>query len=171
MRFQALMRRFGGLIGSLAFLFLTGCFYHFAGGGLPPHIHTMAIGAFDNQTASPEIPKELYDHMHRELQRRLGVRDAPTDRADAVVKGIIRSYDADVPIGFSATTAPATRARRHLQITIEIEIVDQSNGHVLYTNKSLRQEADYDERAEANGREQAITKMVQQIVDGVQSNW
>jgi hypothetical protein len=42
---------------------------------------------------------------------------------------------------------------------------------VLYTNKSLRQEADYDERAEANGREQAITKMVQQIVDGVQSNW
>lgn len=171
MRFPGLIRRFGGLIASAALVLLSGCFYHFAGGGLPPHIHTMAIGAFDNQTASPDIPKELYDHMHRELQRRLGVRDAPTDRADAVVRGTIQSYDADVPIGFSASTAQAASARRHLQITIEIEIVDQSNGHVLYTNKALRQEADYDERAEATGRQQAITKMVQQIVEGVQSNW
>jgi hypothetical protein len=88
-----------------------------------------------------------------------------------VVRGTIQSYDADVPIGFSASTAQAASARRHLQITIEIEIVDQSNGHVLYSSKALRQEADYDERAEATGREQAITKMVQQIVEGVQSNW
>ena len=165
------MRRFGGLIGSAALVLSTGCFYHFAGGGLPPHIHTIAIGAFDNQTASPEIPKELYDQMHRELQRRLGVRDAPTDRADAVVRGVIQSYDADVPVGFSATSAQAASARRHLEITIEIEIVDQSNGRVLYTNKALRQGADYDERGEANGRQEAITKMVQQIVEGVQSNW
>lgn len=171
MRFQALMRRFGGLIVSAALVLSTGCFYHFAGGGLPPHIHTIAIGAFDNQTASPEIPKELYDQMHRELQRRLGVRDAPTDRADAVVRGVIQSYDADVPVGFSATSAQAASARRHLEITIEIEIVDQSNGRVLYTNKALRQGADYDERGEANGRQEAITKMVQQIVEGVQSNW
>lgn len=165
------MRRFGGLIVSAAVVLSTGCFYHFAGGGLPPHIHTIAIGAFDNQTASPEIPKELYDQMHRELQRRLGVRDAPTDRADAVVRGVIQSYDADVPVGFSATSAQAASARRHLEITIEIEIVDQSNGRVLYTNKALRQGADYDERGEANGRQEAITKMVQQIVEGVQSNW
>ncbi len=165
------MRRFGGLIVSAALVLSTGCFYHFAGGGLPPHIHTIAIGAFDNQTASPEIPKELYDQMHRELQRRLGVRDAPTDRADAVVRGVIQSYDADVPVGFSATSAQAASARRHLEITIEIEIVDQSNGRVLYTNKALRQGADYDERGEANGRQEAITKMVQQIVEGVQSNW
>ncbi|MGE5730699.1 MAG: LPS assembly lipoprotein LptE [Gemmatimonas sp.] len=165
------MRRFGGLIVSAALVLSTGCFYHFAGGGLPPHIHTIAIGAFDNQTASPEIPKELYDQMHRELQRRLGVRDAPTDRADAVVHGVIQTYDADVPVGFSATSAQAASARRHLEITIEIEIVDQSNGRVLYTNKALRQGADYDERGEANGRQEAITKMVQQIVEGVQSNW
>ncbi|HMA24422.1 MAG TPA: LPS assembly lipoprotein LptE [Gemmatimonadaceae bacterium] len=159
------------MIVSAAVVLSTGCFYHFAGGGLPPHIHTIAIGAFDNQTASPEIPKELYDQMHRELQRRLGVRDAPTDRADAVVRGVIQSYDADVPVGFSATSAQAASARRHLEITIEIEIVDQSNGRVLYTNKALRQGADYDERGEANGRQEAITKMVQQIVEGVQSNW
>lgn len=165
------MRRFGGLIVSLSVLLLTGCFYSFAGGGLPPNIHTMAIGTFDNQTASPDLPKELYDAMHRELQKRLGVRDAPSDRADALVKGSIQSYESDVPIGFSANPQQAVSARRRLQITVDIEIVDQSNGRSLYTNKALREEADYDERAEADGRAKAIAKLVQQIIDGVQSNW
>ena len=165
------MRRFGVFLGSLALVLVTGCIYSFAGGGLPPHIRTMAIGTFDNQTPSPDIPKELYDEMHKELQRRLGVRDAPADRADALVRGTIAAYDADVPVGFSANPNQAVTARRRLQITIEIEIVDQSNGHVLYTNKALRQEADYAERAEQDGRHQAIQKIVQQIVEGVQSNW
>ena len=165
------MRRYGGLIASLSVLLLTGCFYSFAGGGLPPNIHTMSIGTFDNQTASPDLPKELYDTMHRELQKRLGVRDAPSDRADALVKGTISTYEADVPVGFSANPQQAVSAIRRLQITIDIEIVDQSNGRALYSQKALRQEADYDERAEADGRKQAIDKLVEQIITGVQSNW
>ncbi len=42
---------------------------------------------------------------------------------------------------------------------------------MLFTKTSLRGEADYNERAEPEGRRQAIEKLVQQIVDGVQSNW
>jgi hypothetical protein len=49
----------------------------------------MAIAPFDNQTPSPDIPKELYDQMHEELQKRLGVRDAPRERADALAHGTI----------------------------------------------------------------------------------
>jgi hypothetical protein len=150
---------------------MTGCLYGFAGGGLPPNIRTVALTTFDNQTPAPEIPKELYDQMHRELQRRLGVRDAPADKADAVIRGVIASYDADVPVSFSANPQQAVSARRRLQLTIEIEIVDQATGKVLYSNKALRQEADYAERAEQEGRTQAIQKIVNEIVTGVQSNW
>jgi len=165
------MRRFGVLIASLGLLSLTGCFYSFAGGGLPPHIHTMAIVTFDNQTPSPDLPKELYDQMRTELQKRLGVRDAPQDRADALVHGTISSFDADVPVGFSANPQQAVSARRRLQITVDVEILDQSNGKALFSNKTLREEADYAERAEAEGRKQAIEKIVQKIVEGVQQNW
>jgi hypothetical protein len=165
------MRRFGVLIASLALCTLSGCLYSFAGGGLPSHIHTMAIVTFDNQTPAPEIPKELYDQMRKELLRRLGARDAPQERADALVHGVIASYDADVPVSFSANPQQAVTARRRLQLTIEIEILDQSNGRVLYANKALRAEADYAERAEQEGRAQAIGKIVQTIVEGVQSNW
>jgi hypothetical protein len=165
------MRRFGGLTVSVASLLLTGCLYHFAGGGLPPNIHTVALSTFDNQTPTPEIPKELYDEMHRELERRLGVRDAPADKADAIVRGVISSYDADVPISFSANPQQAVSARRRLQLTIEVEIVDQVSGKVLFSNKALRQEADYNERGEQEGRHQAIQKIVNEIVAGVQSQW
>jgi outer membrane lipopolysaccharide assembly protein LptE/RlpB len=165
------MRRLGVLILSCAALLTTGCFYGFAGGGLPPHIHSLALSTFDNQSASPDVPKELFDELHLQLQRRLGVRDAPTDRADAAVKGTITSYDADIPVGFSANPQQALTAQRHLQITVSVEIIDQSNGKVLYSNKALRQEADYAERAEADGRRKAIQKIVQTVIEGVQSNW
>ncbi|HEX3867038.1 MAG TPA: LptE family protein [Gemmatimonadaceae bacterium] len=150
---------------------VTGCLYSFAGGGLPPNIHTMAIATFDNQTASPDLPKDLYDEMRKELQKRLGVRDAPQDRADALVHGTIQSYEADVPVSFSANPQQAVTAQRRLQVTVDVEILDQSNGHVLFQGKGLREEADYAERAEAEGRAKAVAKIVDKIVEGVQSNW
>ena len=165
------MRRFGGLIASSALLLLGGCLYSFAGGGLPPHIRTMAISTFDNQTPSPDVPKELYDQMNRELRRRLGVRDAPSDRADALVHGAIVSYDADVPVSFSSNPNQAVSAHRRLQLTVDVEIVDQSNGRTLFASKALREEAEYPERGEADGRKAAIQKIVEKIVEGVQSNW
>lgn len=166
-----MIRRFGACLASLLILSTSGCAYSFAGGGLPPNIATMAIAPFDNQTPSPDIPKELYDQMHQELQKRLGVRDAPRERADALAHGTIVSYDADIPVSFSSDPNQALTARRRLQITIEVEIVDQSNGHVLFQNKAMREEADYAERAEAEGRRQAINKLIQKIIEGVQSNW
>jgi hypothetical protein len=165
------MRRFGVLIGSLALLSANGCLYHFAGGGLPPNIRTMSIATFDNQTASPDLPKELYDEMRVKLQSKLGVRDAPRERADAWAHGTITAYESDVPVGFSADPRQSITAQRRLQVTIDVEIVDQSNQHVLWQGKSLRGEADYAERAEPEGRRRAIEKLVQRIIEGVQSNW
>src|SRR5689334_12393712 len=171
MRDRVSMRRLGGLCLSCALLLLGGCLYSFAGGGLPPNVRTMAISTFDNQTPSPDVPKELYDQMNRELRRRLGVRDAPSDRADAIVRGAIVSYDADVPVSFSSNPNQAVSAHRRLQVTIDVEIVDQSNGRTLFSNKALREEAEYPERGEAEGRKTAIEKLVNKIVEGVQSNW
>lgn len=166
-----MIRRSGVLLGSLSIVFLSSCAYSFAGGGLPPNIRTMAIATFDNQTPSPELPKELYDQMHAELQKRLGVRDASRERADALAHGTIVSYDADIPVSFSADPTQALTATRRLQITVDVEIIDQSNGHVLYQNKALREESDYAERAESEGRKKAIEKLVQKIIEGVQANW
>jgi hypothetical protein len=145
--------------------------YGFAGGGLPANIRTMAVLPFDNQTTSPEVQRELLDTMRKELQRRLGVRDASENRADAVVRGVITAYDVDVPVAVSANPSQAVSARRRLQLTIDVEIVEQASGHVLFQRKGMRGEGDYDERAEAAGRQKAVEKIVNDIVEGAQSQW
>jgi hypothetical protein len=169
------MLRFGArssvLIALAVLLAACGIRYGFAGGGLPANIRTMAVLPFDNQTTSPEVQRDLLDAMRRELQRRLGVRDASESRADAVVRGVISGYDVDVPVAVSANPSQAVSARRRLQLTVDVEIVEQASGHVLFQRKGMRGEGDYDERAEPVGRQKAIEKIVNDIVEGAQSQW
>ena len=153
-------------------LFLTGCLYHFAGGGLPPHIKTVAVLPFDNETPQPTLQRELYDLMRRDVENRLGLREAAEGKADAIVRGKILRYDPDIPAAYSADrTSQATTTERKLQITMDVEIVDQTTGRTLWTRRGLLEEGTYAERAEADGRHQALLKAVNDIIAGAQSQW
>jgi hypothetical protein len=165
------MRRFGALSLALLLGSASGCIYGFAGGGLPSHIRTVAVLPFNNETPVPELQREVFEQMRHDMQRRLGLRDASEARADAIVRGSILRYEADVPVGFSADPNQATTAQRKLQITVDVEIVDQSTGRTLWQRKGLTADADYPERGELTGRRQAIEKLVNDVIDGAQSQW
>lgn len=161
-------------VRNILILLLAGCRfspYGFAGGGLPPNIKTVAVLAFDNETPVSDLPRDLTERLRDELESRLGLRGAPENRANAVVKGTILRYDPDIPIGFSADPDRATSARRKLQITVDISIIDQASGKPLLERRGLVAEGDYAESAELAGRRQAIGKLVDEIVRGVQSQW
>jgi len=163
-----LIRRSG--LASLV-LTLTGCIYGFAGGGLPSHVETVAIIPFENLTANPEIQRELVESLRGGLRERLGLRDAAEARANAIVRGTIQRYETDIPVGYSATNKEQTSARRQLSIVIDIEMVDQVSGKTLWQKKGLMAEGQYDERGEAEGRKQAIDRIVNDIIQGAQSQW
>ena len=167
------IRRSGASSVLLLLLVASGCItkYGFAGGGLPSHVRTMAIQPFDNETPNPEVQNELLDIMRKELQRRLGVRDAPESRSDALVKGVIRSYDADVPIAYSANATQSLTARRLLRITLDIQIVDQTTNKMIWEKRGLSAEGEYAERDEVGGRSLALKRIVNEIVEGAQSQW
>jgi hypothetical protein len=160
-------------LASLALVVVTACIpYGFAGGGLPQHVRTIAVLPFDNETSTPELQRQLQEVMRRELRNRLGVREASEAKADAVVRGTITRYDVDVPIAFS--TDPNVRpiaTRRKLQILVDVEIVDQTDGKTLWQRKGLSADGDYDEGAEQTGRRQALDKLVNDVVQGAQSQW
>jgi hypothetical protein len=161
------IRRFG-VVSVVA---LAGCLYKFSGGGLPSHIRTVAVLPFENQTAAAELTLELSDALRRAMRSRLGLRDASEARATAVVRGTITKYEPDVPVAFSADPNQATTARRRLQISVDVEIVDQTNGKTLWTRKGLSAEGEYAERAETEGRKQALERIVNDVIDGAQSQW
>jgi lipopolysaccharide assembly LptE-like protein len=142
--------------------------YGFNGGGLPPNIHTMAILPFENHTPSPDVQQELLAQMRTELRKRLGVRDATEDHADAIVRGVIVDYQPDVPVAFSAQS---TTARRRLQITIDVEIYDVGKGKPIFSRKGMRAEGEYAERADQEGRRLAIERLVNDVIEGAQSQW
>jgi len=169
-RLTRLSGRFLSLCLSLG-LAACGVRYGFSEGAFPSHVRTMAVLPFDNETSSPDLQNELLDVMRRQMQQRLGVRDAPQERADALVRGRIVSYDVDVPVAFSADPRQSVSARRRLQLTIDVEILDQTTGKVLWQQRGLRAEGEYAERAEPEGRKQAIEKLVNDIIEGAQSQW
>jgi hypothetical protein len=162
------MRRSGFVSVALA---LTGCFYGFSGGGLPSHVHSVAIIPFENRTPSPELQRELTESLRKELHDRLGLRDATEARANAVVRGTIQRYEVDIPVGYSANNKQVTSAKRQLQITVDVEVLDQVNGKTLFQRKGMTAEGQYEERGEADGRKQAIDRIIHDIIQGAQSQW
>jgi Lipopolysaccharide-assembly len=164
------MLRFG--VYSLALVALTACIpYGFTGGGLPSHIRTVAILPFDNQTAAPELPRELTEAIRTGLHDRLGLRDASEAKANAIVRGTIQRYEVDIPIGYNAANKQVTTAARELQLVVDIELVDQTTGKALWQRKGLLAEGQYQERGESEGRKKAIATIVQNMIDGAQSQW
>ena len=164
------MRRFG-LISLTLLTGASACWYGFAGGGLPRHVKTIAVLPFENETATPELSREVVEALRGELERRLGLRSASESRADAVVRGTILRYDSDVPVGFSADPTQATTARRKLQLAVRVEIVDQTTGRTLWEQRNLTVEGEYAERAELDGRRRALEKLVTSVIEGAQSQW
>ena len=145
--------------------------YGFAGGGLPPNIKTVAVLPFENQTSLATLQRELYDPMRREVEGRLGLREASEKRADAIVRGRIVSYEPDIPVAYSSDPSRANTAQRKVQITIDVEIVDQATGKMLWSQKGLMRDATYNEGSEADGRDDAIEKIVNDVIAGAQSQW
>ena len=150
---------------------MSGCVYGFAGGGLPPSVRSIAVIPFENQTSSAELQQEFMTRLRRELRSRLGVREAGEAQASAIVRGSITRYEPDIPIAFSADRTQSVAARRRLILTVDIEIYDQGAGRVLWMRKGMTAEGEYAERAEAEGRRQAIEKLVNDVIEGAQSQW
>ncbi len=153
-------------------LLCTGCLYGFSGGGgLPKNLRSAAIQPFDNQTAVPELQREVLDQLRKGLRDRLNLRDAIEAKADVLVRGAIVRYDVDLPAGVSADPRQTNSTRRRLQIVIDVEIVDQTTGRTLLKRAGLSQEGQYPEGGEVSGRRNAIETLVAQLIEGMQSQW
>ena len=157
---------------------LAGCWYGFAGGGLPSDIKTVAVMPFDNLTTEPALTQEVNLAVQTAMQGRLGLRAAGESTADAVVRGSITRYEPDLPVAYTsggvtneAGNSNVTVTQRALQMTLSIEILDQRTGKSLWQRKGLIVEANYDAGQESVGRERALEKLVTDIVDGAQSQW
>ncbi len=157
---------------ALLLMLLSGCIYGFSGGGgLPRNLRSVAVQPFDNLTASSDIQRELLDETRKGMRDRLNLREATEQKADVVVRGTIVRYEVDLPIGVSADPRQTTSTRRRLQLDVDIEIVDQTTGRMLFEKKNMSADGQYPEGGEAAGRKQAVEKFIALVIEGMQSQW
>ncbi len=150
---------------------MSGCYGFSGGGGLPKGLKTVAIQPFDNQTAVPELQREVFEQLRGAMRDRLNLREAPEARADVVVRGTLAKYEVDLPAGVSADGRQTTSTRRRLLIVLDVEIVDQTTGRTLFKKAGLQREGQYAEGGEVTGRKNAIESLVTDLIEGVQSQW
>ena len=160
----------GAVVASAACLWLAGCLYGFAGGTLP-NVKTVAILPFDNDTPEPRLTAEVSEAVRQALEGRLGLRLATEATADAIVKGRVVRYDPDVPQSVQPGLGQVVVTKRKVQIIVDVEILNQREGTTVWKRQGLSVDGDYDPPAEQDGRKAALAKLVQQIVDGAQSQW
>ncbi|MFN2571539.1 MAG: LPS assembly lipoprotein LptE [Gemmatimonadales bacterium] len=159
----------GAAVVSASTAVLAGCLYGFAGGTLP-NVKTVAILPFENDTAEPTLTQEVSEAVRQALEGRLGLRVATEATADAIVRGRVLRYDPDLPISVQAGQGQATVTRRKVQLTVNVEILNQREGTTVWKGQVLA-DGEYTPGQEADGRRLALQKLVTSIVDGAQSQW
>jgi hypothetical protein len=164
------------LAGALAVL---GCNYGFhGGGGFPSHIRTIYVEPLTNETPQFELEQQLFSALLERLPRAFGARPASRELADAVVRGKITRYE-DTAQNYRAgsETGGGTGVEvvgREVQIGLSIEIIDVQRNEIIWESASLVGRGAYQYgsgQGELEGRTKAVEHLVQQIIDGAQSQW
>lgn len=163
------------LIATILLGLLGGCTYGLrGGGGFPSEIRTVFVDRFENQTVQYDLESQVYLRLFDELPRRLGVQPAGFENADAVIRGRITRYD-DAARNYRPGDAGAHTEilQRQVQITLSIEVVDVHKNLIIWESSGVTGSGEYDSSSEtdAAGQTRAIDDLVQQILDGVQSQW
>jgi hypothetical protein len=131
---------------ALSALVTAGCGYGLAGRGatLPPHVRTIAVGPFTNQTTVPELDRILADAVQKELASRGKWKVVPAGGGadvDAVVSGSIGSL---VPAP-KALNESRQVSRVEITVTASVEFKDlRDNGKVLWSSPSHISRDEYD---------------------------
>jgi len=158
----------------LVLVALAGCNYGFrGGGGLPEHIRTIYIAPFENQTDKPELDPQINRALNERLPRALGLRPAGEQNADLVVTGRIVRYD-DVASNYRAGQQSAIDVeQQQVSISLSIQMLDVKDNLIRFESTSLVGRGEYRPNTQSDevARTTAIQQIVQQIVDGAQSQW
>ena len=155
-------------------LALSACIYGFEGGGFPPHIRTIYIEPFENETAQFDIEQELFTRLIDELPAQLGLQPAGRENADAILTGEIRRYQ-DVAQSFGAGDPRASSGTltHEVQIGISAQLVDVRDNVIRWDASSLVGRGTYNPGSENDdaAQQKAIDSIIEQIIDGAQSQW
>lgn len=157
------------LVG-IIFVSFFRCGFYSLKGSLPPHLKTVAVPLFENQTAEFGIAETLTDAVTDEFVKDGSLKIADRSSADVLIEGVITGVS-DRPGAFSQDE---TVQDINVYISVSVKVTDQVNRTPMW-NERITQFGAYDPSAGPDGRsqayEEAFEKISQEILNKTVSNW
>jgi outer membrane lipopolysaccharide assembly protein LptE/RlpB len=149
-----------------------GCIYSFKGGSVPPHLKTISIPLFDDQSGSgePGLRENFTNKLIESFRQDNSLQLADRAHADAVLEGIIQSV-VSTPL---VVTTGETLSKQRLTITVKVTYQDVKIKKTVY-DKQFSEYGDYDVSGGPAQRQAAITtaldKLTEEILNDTVSGW
>jgi hypothetical protein len=156
-----------------AFLTVFGCgIYSFSGSGLPSHIKTVAVPVFENRTAEYGIKENLTAELIDALIRDGRLRVVGKETADSVIEGAIVDYKEQ-----AYTFDRSENVQEYIvRIYVTVSYQDMKNRKAIWEEERMEGWGTYDVQGdpvedEDIGRERAVAKLVEDIVNKSLAGW
>lgn len=146
--------------------------YSFSGGGLPSRIKTVAVPLFGNQTTEYGIREKLTDEVIDRLVTDGRLKVVGKEGADSVIKGIVVDY-----MNLAYTYDKSENVQEYIvRIYVDVSYEDVKSRKVLWEQERMEGWGTYDIQTdppedEEMGRERAIAKLAEDIVNKTVAGW
>lgn len=151
---------------------ICGCgVYTFSGSTLPSYLKTVDIPLFINQSLQPGVAEKLTDDLSKEILSSNLLKPV-SQNSDATIFGKVLSYN-NHPYTYG------TQSRRNVNvstyavtISVEIDFYDNKKDKSLYKGR-IQEDGIYDfnNQNEQNGKEIAIKKIIEKIMQNSVQSW
>jgi len=123
------------LLGGL----FSACGYRFTGGGsLPSGITSVSVEMFQNRTGETGVEAVITNDVIYEFGRHEQVVVTGSDKADAILTGVIRSISERT----ISHTGEYTSKERRVKVNVDLKLTDRS-GRVIWSRKSVSEDEAY----------------------------
>jgi hypothetical protein len=146
--------------------------YSFSGGGLPSRIKTVAVPLFGNQTTEYGIKEALTDEIIDRLVTQGRLKIVGEGQADSVIKGVIVDYKEQ-----AYTYDKWEQVQEYIvRIYVDVSYEDTEKRKVIWEQKGMEGWGTYDVQVdppedEETGRERAVAKLAEDIVNKTVAGW
>jgi len=145
---------------------LTGCWYYSFKGTLPPHINSIAIPNFKDNTAEFNIQQIVSEQIRLGFIQENILKVVDQDNASSILYGTILDVK-DAPLVYTTSQTGEAVEEYRLTLQIEAEWYDQVNDKTMF-KKRFTGFSEYDPTgASEKTREKALTEAVDQITEDI----
>ncbi len=156
----------------LLLLFNAGCgIYTFSGSTLPSHLKSVDIPLFVNNCDEPGVAEDITEMLNQKVRNDKLLTPVSTG-SDATISGRVTFYK-DQPYDYTSEELRKVDVESYeVKITVEVEFVDNVKDDVIYKG-TITENGIYDFKSENEtiGRERAIQKIIDQVMQNSIQSW